>query len=36
MTLKEALSKKYPAYAENLAARFREANGVWATSIKYE
>ena len=28
MTLKEALSKKYPAYAENLAARFREANGV--------
>lgn len=28
MTLKEALSSKYPAYADKLAERFHEANGV--------
>lgn len=37
MTLKEALSSKYPAYAEKLAERFREANGVemdWSNITK--
>lgn len=37
MTLKEALSRKYPAYADNLAERFREANGVdmdWSNITK--
>lgn len=37
MTLKEALSSKYPAYADKLAERFREANGVeldWSNITK--
>lgn len=37
MTLKEALSSKYPAYTDKLAERFREANGVdmdWSNITK--